>query len=107
MLSPKMMKKNQELLVEANERIEELENCMAMTEVNFENYVEMKQEEVKQKDKQIEELKHLVERLKQEAQTHAMEARTQRSTVLEIYQALGIQKGTWNGARPIIEKFGS
>lgn len=45
----------------------------------------------------------LEERLKREAQTWAQEARMQRSIVLEIYQALGIKKGDWNGAKPILE----
>ena len=47
----------------------------------------------------------LEERLKTEARIWAQEARTQRATVLEIYQALGIQKGDWNGAKPVMEKF--
>ncbi len=41
----------------------------------------------------------------QQAQIHAQEARTQKATVLEIYQLLGIQKGDWNGAQPVREKF--
>ena len=51
----------------------------------------------------IQKLEDLVERLKLEAQIHAQEARTQEGTVLKIYQSLGIQKGTWDGASPVIE----
>jgi len=46
----------------------------------------------------------LEEILKNEARIHAQEARAQRSITHEIYQALGIQKGDWNGAKPVIEK---
>jgi hypothetical protein len=46
-------------------------------------------------------LQELAERLKQEAQIHAQEARTQRATVHECYQAIGAKKGDWNGAEPI------
>lgn len=35
------------------------------------------------------------------AQCHAMEARTQRATVHEIYQIIGSKKGDWNGAQPV------
>lgn len=50
-------------------------------------------------------MRNLCERLKQEAQIHAQEARTQKSTVHEIYQSLGINKGDWNGAKPVVEMF--
>ena len=43
------------------------------------------------------------EKLKLEAQSHAQEARTQRSTVHEIYQIIGSNKGDWNGAEPVRE----
>lgn len=49
---------------------------------------------------------HLAERLKLEAQKWSLEARTQTSTVHEIYQVLSGAKGepgTWNGARPARE----
>lgn len=42
--------------------------------------------------------------LKQQAKLWAMEARAQRASLLEIYQALGIQKGDWNGARPVLDR---
>jgi len=44
----------------------------------------------------------LVERVIREARIHSMEAKIHRSTVHEIYQFLGIQKGDWNGATPVI-----
>ena len=47
------------------------------------------------------EAEQLAERLKLEARTHAQEARTQRATVHECYQAVGAQKGDWNGAEPV------
>jgi len=47
----------------------------------------------------------LEEKLIQEAQIQNMEARCHKKTVHEIYQGLGIQKGNWNGARPVIEKY--
>jgi len=46
----------------------------------------------------------LVDTLRQEAQIHAQEARTQRATVLEIYQLVSDGKGEpgdWNGAEPV------
>mgnify|MGYP000023531332 CR=1 FL=1 len=52
---------------------------------------------------QLAERDGLIERLKQEAQAHAMEARAHRSTVHECYQAVGAQKGNWNGATPIVD----
>lgn len=52
---------------------------------------------------QLAERDGLIERLKQEAQGHAMEARAHRSTVHECYQAVGAQKGNWNGATPIVD----
>lgn len=54
---------------------------------------------------QVEQLQKERDQLKQEAQIHAQEARTQKSIVHEIYQALGIQKGDWNGAVPVAELF--
>ena len=56
-------------------------------------------------EQQLAEAKDLSEKLKQEAKIHAMEAGTQKGTVYDIYQLLGIQKGDWNGAVPVIEKF--
>lgn len=53
----------------------------------------------------ISELEQLCARITQEARGHAQEARTQRTTVHAIYQALGIQKGDWNGAGPVIKLF--
>lgn len=60
----------------------------------------------------VAELKFKIERLQaqnknlyQEAVIHAHEARAQRSTVHDIYQALGIQKGDWNGKVPVVEAF--
>lgn len=51
----------------------------------------------------------MVERLRMEAQGHAMEARTQRGTVRDIYQvvtgAIG-EPGDWNGANPVRERIG-
>jgi len=52
---------------------------------------------------ELKEADALSERLKLEAQAHAQEARTQKATVHEIYQAIGAQKGDWNGARPVID----
>lgn len=49
-------------------------------------------------------LRELVEKVVLEAQGHAMEAKGQRAAVHEIYQALGIQKGDWNGAAPVLKK---
>lgn len=51
------------------------------------------------------ELIALSEKLKLQAQIHAQESRTQKATVHEIYQGLGIQKGNWNGAKPVLDKF--
>lgn len=48
--------------------------------------------------------KDLINRVIREAQVHAMEAKGQRATVHEIYQSLGIQKGDWNGATPVLKK---
>ena len=53
----------------------------------------------------ISEMNDLSERLKLEAQIWAQEARSQRAIVLEIYQALGIRCGDWNGALPVIARF--
>ncbi len=47
----------------------------------------------------------LEEKLILEAQGHAQEARSMTAVVHEIYQALGIQKGNWNGAKLVVEKF--
>ena len=47
----------------------------------------------------------LEERLKQEAQIQAQEARSQRATVREIYQAVTGrtgEPGDWNGAKPVL-----
>lgn len=63
-------------------------------------------DDVGQQAAEIERLQNLAERLKQEAEGHAQEACTQRSTVHSIYQAIGAQKGDWNGAEPVIEAFG-
>lgn len=55
---------------------------------------------------EAESLRALCERLRLGAQIHAQEARTQRSIVLEIYQAVTGGKGEpgdWNGAKPVIE----
>lgn len=54
---------------------------------------------------EIKRLQAINRNLYQEAVIHAQEARTQRSTVHDIYQALGIQKGDWNGKVPVVEKF--
>jgi hypothetical protein len=56
-------------------------------------------------EQQNQQLKALVEKLKQEARIHASEDDTHKATQLEIYQALNIQKGDWNGAVPVIERF--
>jgi hypothetical protein len=45
----------------------------------------------------------LEDRLRLEAQVQAQEARTQRATVHECYQAVGAKKGDWNGAKPVQE----
>jgi hypothetical protein len=54
---------------------------------------------------QLAESQELCEKLKLEAQIHAGEDDMHKTIVYEIYQALGIQKGDWNGARPVVEKF--
>lgn len=63
---------------------------------------------VAEQQRRIAELDNERERLKQEAQMWAGEARCHKSTVHEIYQfisgATG-EKGNWNGAKPVIEKF--
>lgn len=46
----------------------------------------------------------LERQLIQQAQSWASEARSQRATVLEIYQLLGIRKGDWNGSNPVARK---
>jgi hypothetical protein len=56
------------------------------------------------KEKGVVLMDDLHHRLIQEAQGWKMEAAAHKSIVLEIYQALGIQKGTWNGSSPVIEK---
>jgi FtsZ-binding cell division protein ZapB len=60
---------------------------------------------IEQQAAEIERLQNITARLKQEAEGYAQEARTQRSTVHSIYQAIGAQKGDWNGATPVIEAF--
>ncbi len=47
----------------------------------------------------------LAEKLKQEAVIHAQESKTHKSIVLEIYRGLGIQKGSWNGSKVVLDKF--
>jgi hypothetical protein len=51
----------------------------------------------------IRELEKKCELLLLEAQIHHGEDNAHKSTIFEIYQALGIQKGDWNGARPVLE----
>ena len=56
-----------------------------------------------QQEERIAELTGLVNRLRLEAQGHASEARTAKSTIYEIYQALSGSKGetgNWHGAEP-------
>ncbi|WP_347822773.1 hypothetical protein [uncultured Planktomarina sp.] len=53
---------------------------------------------------EIERLRELCEKLRREAEMHAQEARTQKSTVHECYQAVSGgtgEPGDWNGAQPI------
>lgn len=53
----------------------------------------------------IEELRGLCETLRSEAQIHAQEAATQRSTVQECYRAVtqgGGEPGDWSGAKPVV-----
>ena len=55
----------------------------------------------------IRELEALCEKLRMEAEIWAQEARTQKSTVHECYQAVtGAtgEPGDWNGARPVVER---
>nr|WP_067285802.1 hypothetical protein [Marinobacterium profundum] len=53
---------------------------------------------------QLDALQRKSEHLQSEAQCQAKMANTLRATVFEIYKAAGVQKGDWNGGRPIIEK---
>lgn len=52
--------------------------------------------------KRVDDLANKSEKLLQEAEIHAQEARTQRATVQDIYQACGSNAGDWNGAKPVI-----
>ena len=55
----------------------------------------------------IEQLEALCEKLRMEAEAWAQEARTQKSTVQECYQAATGstgEPGDWNGARPVVER---
>ena len=52
---------------------------------------------------EIQRLEAMLEKVLQNAKSQSMEAVTQRSIVHEIYRYCGIQKGDWNGAKPVIE----
>ena len=52
---------------------------------------------------EIEQLEDIKERIIDEARCWKFEARCHRRIVQDIYQLIGSNAGTWNGARPVAE----